>query len=234
MEYPVIVRTEEIDGYVAQPIGLPELRVTAASEAEAVAGVRQALDEWLASAKLVHVSVGVEGSGNPWLDAFGRSAADPDFDAYQEELRRARRAVKAPWSISSSFTDHVSLHERGHPPLRARFGAVSPESIAVSVVTVEEALRGRLAVLARQSTGEARERAYAKLMETVRFFSSVQVVLFDIRCEQQFQALRSQRVRVGTQDLRIAATALAHDLTLVTRNRRDFARVPGLVVEDWS
>jgi tRNA(fMet)-specific endonuclease VapC len=67
-------------------------------------------------------------------------------------------------------TDHISLHERGHLPLRARLEALSPESIAVSVVTVEEALRGRLAVLARQSAGEARQRAYAKLMETVRFW----------------------------------------------------------------
>jgi tRNA(fMet)-specific endonuclease VapC len=131
-------------------------------------------------------------------------------------------------------TDHISLHERGHPPLRARFEALSPDLIAVSVVTVEEAMRGRLAVLARQTAGEDRERAYAKLMETVRFFGSIQVILFDAHCEQQFQDLRSQRVRVGAQDLRIAATALAHGLTLVTRNRRDFERVPGLPIEDWS
>jgi predicted RNase H-like HicB family nuclease len=88
MEYPVIVRAEDVDGYVAQPIGLPELRVTAASEEEAVAAVRQALERWLASAKLVHVSVAMGQTGNPWLDAFGRSASDPDFDEYLEELRR--------------------------------------------------------------------------------------------------------------------------------------------------
>jgi tRNA(fMet)-specific endonuclease VapC len=131
-------------------------------------------------------------------------------------------------------TDHISLHERGHAPLRARLEALSPDSIAVSVVTVEEALRGRLAVLARYSAGEARQRAYVKLLETVRFFGSIQVVLFDTSCEQPFESLRSQRVRLGTQDLRIAATALAHGFTLVTRNRRDFARVPGLLLEDWS
>ena len=92
MEYPVIVRAEDVDGYVAQPIGLPELRVTAATEDEAVAGVRQALERWLASAKVVHVSVETGKTGNPWLDTFGRSASDPDFDDYLEELRQARLA----------------------------------------------------------------------------------------------------------------------------------------------
>ncbi len=96
MEYPVIVRAEDAESYVAQPIGLPELRVTAASEAEAVAGVRQALEQWLTSAKLIHVFVAMEQTGNPWLDAFGRSATDPDFDEYLEELRRARLAETAP------------------------------------------------------------------------------------------------------------------------------------------
>jgi hypothetical protein len=78
--------------YVAQPIGLPELRVTAATEDEAVAGVRLALERWLASAKVVHVSVATGNTGNPWLDSFGRSATDPDFDEYLEELHRARQA----------------------------------------------------------------------------------------------------------------------------------------------
>jgi hypothetical protein len=96
MEYPVIVRVADVGGYLAQPLGLPELRVTAASEDEAVAGVRQALERWLASAKLVHVSVAIGMTGNPWLDAFGRSASDPDFDEYLEELRKARLADTPP------------------------------------------------------------------------------------------------------------------------------------------
>jgi tRNA(fMet)-specific endonuclease VapC len=70
-------------------------------------------------------------------------------------------------------TDHVGLHERGHPPLLTRLAAVPPGSVAVSVVTVEEAIRGRLAILARRLTGGARVRAYAKFLETVRFFSAI-------------------------------------------------------------
>jgi tRNA(fMet)-specific endonuclease VapC len=131
-------------------------------------------------------------------------------------------------------TDHLSLLERGHPPLLSRLATLPPDFIAVSVVTVEESIRGRLAILARPSIGEARVRAYMKFLETVHFFNTVPVLHFDSACEQRFQELRSQRLHVGTRDLRIAATALTQNLTVVTRNRRDFERVPDLRIEDWS
>ena len=60
------------------------------------------------------------------------------------------------------------------------------------------------------------------------------VVPFDQAAEDQFQLLRSQKIRIGTQDLKIAAIALANNLIVVTRNQRDFGKVPGLTVEDWS
>lgn len=50
----------------------------------------------------------------------------------------------------------------------------------------------------------------------------------------QFSALRQQRIRIGAQDLRIAAITRANAAILVTRNTRDFAQVPGLRIEDWS
>ena len=131
-------------------------------------------------------------------------------------------------------TDHVSLHKRGHLPLRDRLASFPPEEVAVRVVTVEEVLRGRLAILARRSEGEARVHAYTKLLETVQFLSTIPVVPFDMACEQQFQALRAMRLRVGSRDLRIAATALVQNVVLITRNRRDFEQVPGLMLDDWS
>lgn len=48
-----------------------------------------------------------------------------------------------------------------------------------------------------------------------------------------FKRLRKSGVRIGTQDLKIACTALAHDALLLSANRRDFERIPGLQVADW-
>lgn len=64
--------------------------MVASTEAEAIAQVTEALVHWLAAAKVVHVAVPGDERGNPWLDAFGRSATDPDFAEFLEELQRLR------------------------------------------------------------------------------------------------------------------------------------------------
>ena len=52
-----------------------------------------------------------------------------------------------------------------------------------------------------------------------------------------FGRLKAQLKKVGKPppgfDLMIASVALAHDLTLVTHNTRDFQNIPGLRLEDW-
>jgi tRNA(fMet)-specific endonuclease VapC len=67
-------------------------------------------------------------------------------------------------------TDHVTLHERGNIPLLHRLEKIAPTDVAVSAVTVEESLRGRLAILSRRLEGPARIHAYDKFIESVRFF----------------------------------------------------------------
>ena len=57
-------------------------------------------------------------------------------------------------------TDHVSLHERGYGPLRTRLASFAAGEVAVSAATMEEMLRGRLAILARRSEGGRRVHAY--------------------------------------------------------------------------
>ncbi len=65
-------------------------------------------------------------------------------------------------------------------------------------------------------------------------FSAAQVLPFDAPAAAVVDGLLAQGVRLATMDLRIAAIALSRGLVLLTRNSRDFRKVPGLLVEDWT
>jgi tRNA(fMet)-specific endonuclease VapC len=56
---------------------------------------------------------------------------------------------------------------------------------------------------------------------------------FDAAAARRFDDLRRQKLRIGSRDLKIAATALVNDALLLSVNRTDFERVPGLWVENW-
>lgn len=131
-------------------------------------------------------------------------------------------------------TDHLTLVERGHSLLVHRIAAQPPGAVGTSAITVEETLRGRLGYLARPLTSAARVRGYALLVGSVRLFNRMPIISFEQSSEALYQQLRLQQLRVGTQDLRIAAVALVNNLVLLTRNRRDFSRIPGLILDDWS
>jgi tRNA(fMet)-specific endonuclease VapC len=64
----------------------------------------------------------------------------------------------------------------------------------------------------------------------VAFYQTIQLVDYAAAAVDHVEGLRRQVIRIGTQDLRIAAIALAEGAILVSRNRRDFAQVPGLAL----
>ncbi len=129
-------------------------------------------------------------------------------------------------------TDIVTLHQHNHPQVVAKIQACAPDELAVTVVTVEEQMRGRLAQIGRSGVDLA--VAYDQLRATADYFCNLTVLPFDAEAYQQLQQLRAQRIRIGTLDLRMAAIVLRQNAILVTRNQRDFERVPGLSLEDWS
>ncbi len=57
---------------------------------------------------------------------------------------------------------------------------------------------------------------------------------FPAAAVERYEELKKSRLNVGHNDLRIAATALVSGATVVTASTRDFARVPGLQLEDWT
>jgi tRNA(fMet)-specific endonuclease VapC len=118
--------------------------------------------------------------------------------------------------------------------LLARLDEVDPEEIATTIVTYEEQTRGWMAYKARAKNASQEIKAYAKLRKHVEDYRTMNVLDFDERASAEFQRLRHLKIRIGTMDLKIAATVLAKDATLLTRNLVDFRKIPGLKAEDWT
>ncbi len=130
-------------------------------------------------------------------------------------------------------TDHLSLYGRANPSLIARLQETKLKLIT-TVINVEEQLRGRLAQISEIKDGENKSVAYQLLTDTILMLSEFDVLQYDFKAREVYQSLKVQRIRVGTQDLRIASIAIAYDGILLTRNRRDFEKVPKLIIEDWT
>jgi len=131
-------------------------------------------------------------------------------------------------------TDHVTLHQHLHPLVARRVAAIAPDDLAVTIVTVEEHLRGRLNIVKKYNATARQVQAYQMLNVTLNYFHDINILDFDQAAHTQFEDLRRQKIRIGTQDLRIAAIVLVARGTMVTRNQRDFAQVSGLALADWS
>jgi tRNA(fMet)-specific endonuclease VapC len=131
-------------------------------------------------------------------------------------------------------TDILTLFERGNAVVTARIVEHASKEIAISVVTVEEQLSGWYAQLRKARDPERIAWAYRHLAASIRFLSGVRILDYDVAAVQRYDELKRLRLKVRKMDLQIAATVLQHSGVIVTRNVRDFQRIPGLQIEDWS
>jgi tRNA(fMet)-specific endonuclease VapC len=131
-------------------------------------------------------------------------------------------------------TDHLSLFQRRHPRVVAKIQATPLPQRAITIITVEEQLRGRLSQIRNARNAVSHIRACAALNDAIRLFASIRILDYDEEANARYEILRQTKIRIGSQDLRIAAIVLATGSILVTRNRSDFEKVPGLIIEDWS
>ena len=76
--------------------------------------------------------------------------------------------------------------------------------------------------------------AYTRLWDTLDDFKNLNILKFDQNASTIYTEFFRQRIRIGTQDLRIAAIVLANNAILVTGNKQDFEKVPNLKQEDWT
>jgi len=94
-------------------------------------------------------------------------------------------------------------------------------------------------VLSELEYGIARSQFPVKNKNTlINFLSNVTVLDFDSRAAVEYGNICADLYRKGTpvgpKDMLIGAHAKSAGLTLVTNNIREFSRINGLTIEDWS
>lgn len=115
MQYQILVEHPNQNGFVASVIGVPDCVVTANTEEEAIANVRQALQSRLSQAKIVAIEVEspmVQYKENPWTLCAGTLKDDPTFDDFMEKLQQIRREGNA-----QSFDDELDALPPEENPL---------------------------------------------------------------------------------------------------------------------
>lgn len=128
----------------------------------------------------------------------------------------------------SALTDASVSGER----MRGRAEAADAE-LFVPIITVQEVFQGWFAWINSKSPGPDQVHGYAEFQHNQEAFCKITVLPFDEGAALHFTALKQQRIRIGTMDLKIAAICLAHDAMLLSRNLVDFDKVPGLKVANW-
>ena len=120
--------------------------------------------------------------------------------------------------------------ERGSIILSDRLARLGDEPVAISAVTASELLHG----VHRARTAPQRARRLAFVEGVLGSIPVAEFGLPEARVHAEIWAgLRDTGKVIGAHDLLIAATALALEFRVATCNMREFARVPGLLAEDW-
>jgi tRNA(fMet)-specific endonuclease VapC len=112
--------------------------------------------------------------------------------------------------------------------------ARSANELAITIITVQEQLDGWHSQLPRAKQADQLAAIYERLAVNVRFLARIQILPFTIAAIERYELLRRMKLNMGKMDLRIAAIVAESAGILVTRNTQDFARVPNLVIEDWT
>jgi tRNA(fMet)-specific endonuclease VapC len=122
-------------------------------------------------------------------------------------------------------------HERGRVDLEGHVKDRESESFFLSVITASELLHG----VHRAGDRGVRARRSAFVEGVLGSFPLLPIEIATARMHARLWAdLAAQGQLIGAHDLWIAAACLSHGLSLVTSNLREFRRIPGLDVEDWS
>jgi tRNA(fMet)-specific endonuclease VapC len=132
-------------------------------------------------------------------------------------------------------TDHLSVltdqRAAGNAALVRRL-ELAGEPLGIPIVAVEEQCAGWLAKLHRTRKIHDQIVPYERLAGLFDFLAEWDIISLNEAAADLFARLRRQKIRIGSQDLKIAAIAMTEGALLLA-NLCDFQKVPGLRVENW-
>ena len=127
-------------------------------------------------------------------------------------------------------TSILIAYERGQLDLAGRVAGREAEEAFLSVISASELLHG----VHRAADPAIRTRRLAFVEAVLSRFPVLEIDLEVARSHAALWSNLAQRGEmIGVHDSWLAATCIAHDLTLTTANTREFDRVPGLKLENW-
>lgn len=133
-------------------------------------------------------------------------------------------------------TDHLSILQRRtgaeFANLSAWMNQFAPDDFACCVVSLHEQVVGAHAFLNRATNSAGLIRGYELLQRLPLDYLVFTLLPFDPSSAMHYDHLLGLNLRVNAIDQRLAVIALSHNLIVLTRNLRDFGRVPGLTIED--
>lgn len=132
-------------------------------------------------------------------------------------------------------TDTLTHLLLGHKLVAARRAQATAE-VVLTVVTRIEVLQGRFASVLKAEDGAKLLQAQQRLVDNEEDLEEFVILNVDSAVSAEFDRLRQNKKlkSIGRTDLLIAAITLANRATLVTRNEKDFRKVPGLRIENWA
>lgn len=134
-------------------------------------------------------------------------------------------------------TDYLSQLQRGDPQILTHLAQIKPQLIGITIITVEEQIRGRLAKLRQVETRKNRQEitlAYQNLRITIEDFKNYPIFDFTTEANHCYTQILQEKLKIGRQDQKIAAITISINGILLTRNERDFSQIPNLKLEQFK
>ena len=123
------------------------------------------------------------------------------------------------------------------PNVVKKLANVDLSDVATTIITAEELIGGWFNEINKANKSDKLSNliySYQGFSATLAYLKEVRVVAFDQKAYEIYLQLRQQVRMKRTGDMRIAAIALSVDGIVVTRNQKDFSKVPNLKIEDWT